>query len=58
MDKGEFCLTPTRHVGGVKGVKGKGEDILSIALLPQLSARVSIPQDNVVGRVDGQQQVT
>lgn len=47
------CGSPTRHVGGVKGVKGKGEDVLRVALLPQLGARVSVPQDDVVGGVNG-----
>lgn len=47
-----YC-SRTRHVGGVKGIKRKGEDVLSVALLPQLGARVSVPQNDVVGRVDG-----
>ena len=47
----------TGQVGWVEGIEGKGENILSIALLPQLGASVSVPQHYVVGGVDGQQQV-
>lgn len=48
----------TRHVGGIKGVKRKWEDVLSIALFPQFGACVSIPQNNIVWWVNGQQQIT
>lgn len=47
-----YC-SRTCHVGGVKGVKRKGQDVLGVALLPQLGACVSVPQNNVVGRMDG-----
>lgn len=47
-----FC-SPTCHVRGVERVKREREDVLSIALLPQLGARVPIPQNDVVGRMDG-----
>ena len=48
----------TCHVGGVKRVKRKWEDVLSIAFFPQLGACVSIPQNNIIRRVNGQQQIT
>ena len=51
-------FSPTCHVGGVKWVKRKGENVLSIALFPQLGTSVSIPQNYVVGRVNCQQQIT
>ena len=48
----------TGHVGGVEGVEGEGQDVLGVALLPQLGARVSVPQNNVIWGMNGQQEVT
>ena len=48
----------TSHVGGVEGVEGEGEDVLSVATPPQFGPCVSVPEDDIVRGVDGQQEVT
>lgn len=53
-----FLLWLTGHMGWIKGVKGEGEDVLCVALLPEFGACIPVPQNDVVGRMDGQQEVT
>lgn len=42
---------------GVKRVEGERQDVVRVALLPQLGARVRVPEHDVIRRVDGEQQV-
>lgn len=41
----------------IKRVKRERKDVVGIALLPEFGAGVRIPEHDVVGRVDGKQQV-